>query len=83
MKTYILFLVLATAVTSCKKIQAGGNLDVIKIKPDVVRYSDESAPKPTYVAKPDSLKNLKPNLVEPDLEMKGNSKVAEAPAIAK
>ncbi|SEF64347.1 hypothetical protein SAMN05421847_0529 [Halpernia humi] len=77
MKKYILLLAVAAAVTSCQKIQAGGNLSVIKIEPGVVRYSDQDAAKPTYVAKPDSLKNVKPKLVEPNLEMKAKSTSAQ------
>lgn len=83
MKKYILLLAVAAAFTSCQKVQAGGNLDVIKEMPDVIGYRDAAAAKPTYVAKPDSLKMVKPKLVEPNLDMKANSKPAEAPAMAK
>ena len=83
MKKYILLLAVGAAFTSCQKIQAGGNLDVIKQAPDVVGYRDPGAPKPTYVAKPDSLKMVKPNLVEPALEMKANTTPAEVTPMAK
>ncbi|WP_417428829.1 hypothetical protein [Halpernia sp.] len=70
MKKYILLLAVAAFVTSCQKIQPGGNKDVLKKTDDIVRYNDENAPKPTYVATPDSIKNAKPVLVEPVVEVK-------------
>lgn len=69
MKKYILLLAIAAFVTSCQKIQPGGNKDVLTKTDDIVRYSDENAPKPTYVETPDSIKNAKPVLVEPVLEV--------------
>lgn len=79
MKKYILFLALAAVATSCQKIQAGGNYDAIKIEDGVVRYSDADAAKPTYVPKPDSLKQQAPNLVEPALMMKSQPMAEETP----
>jgi hypothetical protein len=84
MKKYILLLVIATAVSSCHKYQAGGNLDALKLKDSIVRYSDENAPKSTYVKKVDSGKVTKPNLIEPDLMVKkAPAEVAPKPIAAK
>lgn len=79
MKKYFLLLVCATFIISCKKIQAGGNKDALKLDENIVRYSDENAPKPTYVKKPDTLKPAKPNLTEPGLDMNGYQSVGATP----
>ncbi|MGE4514567.1 MAG: hypothetical protein AB7E26_12250 [Chryseobacterium sp.] len=41
MKKLIICLALATVAVSCKKIQAGGNKDVIKLEEGAERYSDD------------------------------------------
>lgn len=41
MKKLMLGLALATAVVSCKKIQAGGNKSALKLEEGVERYSDD------------------------------------------
>ncbi|WP_294303585.1 hypothetical protein [uncultured Chryseobacterium sp.] len=41
MKKLVICLALATVAVSCKKIQAGGNKDVIKLEEGVERYSDD------------------------------------------
>ncbi len=41
MKKLVICLALATVAVSCKKIQAGGNKDVIKLEEGVDRYSDD------------------------------------------
>lgn len=84
MKKYILLLVLAGAATSCQKYRPGGNPDNLKLRDSIVRYSDEDAPKSTYVKKVDSGKPVKPNLVEPALMTKKvPAEVPAAPAMAK
>jgi hypothetical protein len=70
MKKYILLLAFGAVAASCQKYQAGGNLDALKLKDNVVHYSDENAPKSTYVKKEDSGNVIKPKLTEPDLMMK-------------
>lgn len=84
MKKYILLLAFATMVTSCKKMYPNGNLGVFKLKDSIVRYSDENAPKPTYVKKDNSGKIVKPNLIEPDLMLKKvTTEVAAKPIATK
>ena len=70
MKKYIFLFALAAVATSCQKYQAGGNYDVIKMTKGEINYTDANAPKPTYVPKPDSLKRLMPNLIQPSLMLK-------------
>ncbi|MFY1046452.1 hypothetical protein [Chryseobacterium sp. GP-SGM7] len=41
MKKLVLCLALATIAVSCKKIQAGGNKNVIKLEEGAERYSDD------------------------------------------
>jgi len=41
MKKIVICLALATVAVSCKKIQAGGNKDVIKLEEGAERYSDD------------------------------------------
>lgn len=41
MKKLVICLALATVAVSCKKIQAGGNKDVIKLEEGAERYSDD------------------------------------------
>ncbi|WP_312901141.1 hypothetical protein [Chryseobacterium taichungense] len=41
MKKLVICLALATVAVSCKKIQAGGNKDTLKLEEGVERYSDD------------------------------------------
>lgn len=41
MKKLVLCLALATVAVSCKKIQAGGNKNIIKMEEGTERYSDD------------------------------------------
>jgi len=41
MKKLVLCLALATVVVSCKKIQAGGNKNIIKLEEGADRYSED------------------------------------------
>lgn len=41
MKKLVICLALATVAVSCKKIQAGGNKNVIKLEEGTERYSDD------------------------------------------
>ncbi|MGI9652501.1 hypothetical protein [Chryseobacterium sp. RLHN22] len=41
MKKLVLCLALATVAVSCKKIQAGGNKNIIKLEEGTERYSDD------------------------------------------
>jgi hypothetical protein len=41
MKKIVICLAIAAVAVSCKKIQAGGNKDVIKLEEGVDRYSDD------------------------------------------
>lgn len=41
MKKLVICLALATVAVSCKKIQAGGNKDVIKLEEGADRYSED------------------------------------------
>ncbi|REC50044.1 hypothetical protein [Chryseobacterium pennipullorum] len=42
MKKLIICLALATVAVSCKKIQAGGNKNTLKLEEGVERYSDDA-----------------------------------------
>ncbi|ASW73389.1 hypothetical protein IQ37_11585 [Chryseobacterium piperi] len=42
MKKLIICLAVATVAVSCKKIQAGGNKNTLKLEEGVERYSDDS-----------------------------------------
>lgn len=83
MKKYILLLAFTAVVTSCQKMYPGGNLGIIKMEKGVVRYTDEDAPKPTYVAKPDSAKMVKPTLIEPSLMVKKQAVALDQPNTVK
>ena len=50
MKKLVICLALATVAVSCKKIQAGGNKNIIKLEEGTERYSDDV--KGTYVEAP-------------------------------
>jgi len=41
MKKLVIYLALATVAVSCKKIQAGGNKNMIKMEEGTERYSDD------------------------------------------
>ena len=82
MKKYIFLFAFAAVATSCQKYQAGGNYDAIKMTKGEVHYTDADAPKPTYAAKPDSAKMVKPNLIEPALMTKKQQSSTTQPKTA-